>query len=301
MDSLQAYAAFARAIEIGSFSAVGRELKVAQSTISKQIAALEANLGIQLFARTTRRLQPTPEALRLYEHVRQLLDAVEMVKSSAGQRAAEASGILRVTMPRSFGRRRILPLLPRFSARYPLVTVEALLSDQIVDLVEEGVELGIRIGNLPPSTLIGRSLGIVEHLVVASPGYLARRGTPETPTELARHNCLVYGTATRWNRWDFESEHGRHSVTVAGSLRISDQDALHEAALADQGVACLPDWLASNDVAEGRLVALLPEFYPIPQPINLIYPQTRYLTPRARAFIDFLTEERAPGRGALAP
>lgn len=298
MDSLQAYAAFARAIEIGSFSAVGRELKVAQSTISKQIAALEANLGIQLFARTTRKLQPTAEALRLYDHVRQLLDAVEQVKSSAGQRAAEASGVLRVTMPRSFGRRRILPLLPRFMARYPLVTVEVLLSDQIVDLVEEGVELGIRIGNLPPSTLIGRSLGIVEQMVVASPAYLAHRGTPETPTELARHNCLVYGPSARWTRWDFESEHGRHSVTVTGSVRISDLDALHEATLAGQGIAALPDWLAGEDVAGGRLVGLLPDFYPIPQPINLIYPQTRYLTSRARAFIDFLAEERALARSA---
>ncbi|MGQ0701325.1 MAG: LysR family transcriptional regulator [Panacagrimonas sp.] len=290
MDALQAYTAFVRTFEAGSFSAVARELGTSQSGVSKQIAALELSLGVQLFARTTRRLQPTAEALKLYEHVRQLLDAVESLKSATG-RAATASGTLKVTMPSSYARRRICPKLPQFLEKFPQVNLDVRLTDQVVDLVEEGLELGVRIGDLSPSTLIARPIGIIDQLVVATPKYLAKRGVPESPQDLAAHSCVLYSGAARWTRWEFESETGRHAVEVSGPVRVNDPDAMFEFVLAHQGIALIPDWVVGDEVESGKVRWLLQDYYPIPMPVNIVYPQTRFLSHRARSFIDFFVAE----------
>lgn len=296
MDALQPYTAFVRTFEAGSFSAVAREMGTSQSGVSKQIAALESSLGVQLFARTTRRLQPTAEALKLYEHVRQLLDAVEALKSATG-RSAIASGTLRLTIPSSYGRRRICPQLPRFLERFPQVQLDILLTDQVVDLVEEGMELAIRIGNLSPSTLMARPIGVVDLMLVATPEYLARNGTPEFPGDLAGHPCILYAGGARWSRWEFESETGRHAVEVTGPVRVNDPEAMFQLALAHQGIAMLPDWVIDDEIRTGRLQWLLQEFYPTPQPVSIVYPQTRYLSQRARSFIDFFVSERTAPPG----
>jgi DNA-binding transcriptional LysR family regulator len=290
VNALQPYAAFARAIEAGSFSAVARDLGTSQSSVSKQIAALEASLGVQLFARTTRRLQPTAEAMELYEHVRQLLDAVESLKTVSGHEAV-AAGTLRVTAPSSYGRRRICPLLPKFLELHPQVRVELVLTDQVADLVEDGFELGIRMGPLPSTTLRARPLGIVEMLLVATPEYLAKHGTPETPGDLAEHPCIVYSAGARWTRWEFESETGRHAAQVTGPIRVNDHEAMHMMICAHQGIGLIPDWVVGDDLSSGRLRWLMQDFYPIPQPVNIVYPQTRFLSRRARSFIDFMVTE----------
>jgi DNA-binding transcriptional LysR family regulator len=296
MDALQPYAAFARTFEAGSFSAVAREMGTSQSAISKQIAALEVSLGVQLFARTTRRLQPTGEALRLYEHVRQLLDAVEMLKSGSGAQI-EPSGLLRFTLPSAFGRLRICPLLPEFMARYPHVRLEAVLNDQVVDLVEEGHELGIRIGHLSASTLVARPIGTTETRLVATSQYLAAHGSPESPAELAAHACLVYGASVRWRRWEFESENGRQVVEVEGPACVNDPQVMYEWVCAHRGIALVPEWVVGDGIASGRVEWLLPDFYPLSQPVHVVTPQSRFLSRRARCFIDFLT---AKMRGAQA-
>ncbi len=293
MDGLQAYTAFVRAFEAGSFSAVARETGTSQSAVSKQIAALEKSLGLQLFARTTRRLRPTDEALELYRHVRQLLDGVDALRA-AGQGPATASGTLRATLPAAFARCCVLPLLPRFLGLHPQVTLDLTLTDQTVDLVEEGMEVAVRIGPLPPTTLLARSLGSVRTLPVATPAYLARHGRPEQPTELARHACIVYRNAPHWRRWEFESEHGRQSVEVRGPLRVDDPEAMYAAVVADLGIALVPDWVVGDDVANGRVEQLLPEHYPIALPLNVVFPRTRFLSQRARSFIDFLDRELRP-------
>lgn len=290
MDALQSYTAFVRTFEAGSFSAVAREMGISQSGVSKQIAALEQSLGVQLFARTTRRLQPTSEALKLYEHVRQLLDAVESLKAASG-RASKASGTLRITMPSSYARRRICPKLPRFLEQFPQVHLDILLTDQVVDLVEEGLELGVRIGNLSPSTLMARPIGIIDQVVVATPKYLARRGVPESPQDLSAHPCVLYSGSTRWTRWEFESETGRHAVEVSGPVRVNDPDAMFELVLAHQGVAMVPDWVVDDEIKSGKVRLLLQDYYPIPMPVNIVYPQTRFLSQRARSFIDFFVAE----------
>ena len=295
MDALQSYSAFVRSFEAGSFSAVAREMGTSQSAVSKQIAALEQSLGVQLFARTTRRLQPTVEALQLYEHVRQLLDAVESLGTASG-REAKASGTLRITIPSSYGRRRICTKLPRFMEKFPQVRLEILVTDQIVDLVEEGLELAVRIGNLAPSTLMARPIGIVDQLLVATPEYLKRRGVPDSPVDLASHPCVLYGGGARWTRWEFESETGRTVVEVTGPVRVNDPEAMFELVLAHQGIAMIPDWVITDEIKSGKVTWLLQDFYPIPQPVNIVYPQTRFLSQRARSFIDFFVAEHREKR-----
>lgn len=291
MDSVQAYTAFVRSFEAGSFSAVAREMGISQSAVSKQIASLETTFGVQLFARTTRKLAPTTEALQIYEHVRQLLDAVESLRSAAGKRAI-ASGTLRITLPAAYGRLRICPKLPAFLEQFPLVKVEMLLTDQVIDLVEEGLELGIRIGTLPPSTLMARPIGIVDQVLVASPGYLSAHRAPESPSDLETHTCVLYAKGARWSRWEFESDSGRHAVEVDGAIRCNDHQAMIELVCADQGIALVPDWAAAEPIKSGRVMSLLPDFYPIPLPVHVVYPQTRFLSHRARSFIDYIVAEQ---------
>lgn len=288
MTSLVAYTAFARAYELGSFTAVSRELGITQSTVSKHIAALEAALGVQLFARTTRKLSPTPEAARLYESVQLLLDAADAIPGSLGAARAEPAGLLRISMPDSFGRARLMPHVVAFMAAYPKVRLDIRLSDQAVGLVEEGVELAIRIGELGSSTLVARPLGIVEQLVVATPGYLARHGEPRDPGELVRHHCIVYSGIPRGHRWVFESEQGRQVVEVQSNLGLDSVDAIYTAVLGDVGIARLPSWVVAQGLAAGDVKALLPDHYPLPMPINFVYPHTRMLSARARAFIEFV-------------
>ena len=291
MDALQSYTAFVRSFEAGSFSAVARELGTSQSAISKQIATLESALGVQLFARTTRKLQPTNEALQLYEHVRQLLDAVESLRSASGRRAT-AIGTLRITMPSAYGRLKICPKLPAFLEAHPLVRLEILLTDQVVDLVEEGLELAVRIGALAPSTLMARPIGIVDQVLVATPEYLAGARAPESPSDPADHACILYGKGTRWTRWEFESETGRHVVEVDGAIRVNDHQAMFELACAHQGIALVPDWVVGDAVRNGRVTPLLQDFYPIPLPVSIVYPQTRFLSQRARSFIDYFVADQ---------
>jgi DNA-binding transcriptional LysR family regulator len=289
VDATRAYSTFVRAFEAGSFSAVARESGMTQSAVSKIIAGLEASLGVQLFTRTTRKLHPTSEAEQLYEAARQMLDTLEgLGAASRKSQAPDPSGLLRITIPGSFGRRRVLPVLARYSERHPKVRLDVLMTDEVLDLVADGLELAIRIGTLPSNTLIARSLGIVEHTLLASPDYLARRGRPDSPAELADHACIVYDNQTRWN---FESEHGRQSVEVGRGLHINDADSIVELARAGLGIAQVPDWIITGDFAAQGLVPLLPDYYPIPKPISIVYPQTRFLSSRARSFIDLVVSE----------
>lgn len=286
MDGLQNYRSFVRVIEVGSFSAVAKEQGVSQSTVSKHIASLEAAIGTQLFARTTRKLRPTDEALSLYPHVRQFVDALESVMpSKLHEQHQIASGLLRISMPGSFGRNCVLPLLPLFLEEHPQVSLDVHFDEQLVDLVEEGFELRIHVGQLPATTLVARPLGMEQYKLVATPDYLARHGRPEVPHELSAHQCIAYsGSGAR--RWEFDSEHGRQVVDVPGAVSMNDSDAIYDFVLAGLGIALLPQWLVNQDINAGRVEWLLSDYYPSPKPINFIYPQTRFLSSRARSFID---------------
>jgi DNA-binding transcriptional LysR family regulator len=291
MDRIAAFAAFARACETGNFSAVARELGVSQPTISKHIAAAEAHLGVQLFSRTTRRLRPTADARRLYPAVRQLLDALELVEAGSRKSVDAPSGVLRVAVPESFGRAEIVPRLGRYLGRYPAVRIELRMTDTTIDLVEKGAELGVRIGVLAPSSLVARRIGTVRHRVVAGRGYLAEQRAPLAPDELAGHDCIVYTGFARPTQWAFDSEFGRHVIEVAPRLALDSADAMAEAVRADLGIALVPTWLLDDEIRDGRVVVLLEDFYPPTLPIQIVYPETRWLSLRARSFIDFLIGE----------
>ena len=278
MDELTAYTAFARAYELGSFSAVARELGLTQSTVSKHIAALEAGLGVQLFARTTRKLNPTHEAALLYEGVQHLLDAADAIQSSLRGPRTEPTGLLRITLPDSYGRSEVMPKVAKFLARYPKVRIDVCLTDQPINLIEEGMELGIRIGDLNSSTQVARPLGTVEHLIVATPRYLEKRSEPHVPGDLSQHNCIVYTGTIKGHRWVFESESGRQVVEVPSSLGVNSADAMYDAVMHDVGIAKIPSWIVGDDVAQKRVRVLLPDYYPMSMPINIVYPQTRALS-----------------------
>lgn len=291
MDRIAAFRAFARACETGNFSAVARELGVSQPTISKHIAAAEAQLGVQLFSRTTRRLQPTADAVRLYPAVRQLLDTLELVEAGGRKPTDTPSGLLRVAVPESFGRAEIVPRLGRYLERHPKVRIELRMTDATVDLVEKGAELGIRIGALAQNTLVARRVGTVRHRVLASRDYLAGRSAPLVPEEIAGHDCIVYTGFARPAQWAFDSEFGRHVVDVVPRLAVDSADALAEAVRAGLGIAMVPAWLLGPEIENGSVEALLGDYYPPTLPIHIVYPETRWLSLRARSFIDFLIEE----------
>lgn len=291
MDRIAAFRAFARACETGNFSAVARELGVSQPTISKHIAAAEAQLGVQLFSRTTRRLQPTADAVRLYPAVRQLLDTLELVEAGGRKPTDTPSGLLRVAVPESFGRAEIVPRLGRYLERHPKVRIELRMTDATVDLVEKGAELGIRIGALAQNTLVARRVGTVRHRVLASRDYLAGRSAPLVPEEIAGHDCIVYTGFARPAQWAFDSEFGRHVVDVVPRLAVDSADALAEAVRAGLGIAMVPVWLLGPEIENGSVEALLGDYYPPTLPIHIVYPETRWLSLRARSFIDFMIEE----------
>ncbi|WP_439586305.1 LysR family transcriptional regulator [Hydrogenophaga sp.] len=294
MQGLSVYTAFARAYELRSFSAVAREMGLTQSTVSKHIAALESELKVQLFARTTRKLNPTQDAARLYEGVLQLLDAADAVQAAVGGQRAEPSGLLRISLPDSYGRAMVLPRLAVFMKQHPKVRLDVRLSDQAVNLVEDGVEVAVRIGDLASSTLVARSMGVIEHLIVATPEYLAAHGEPRHPTDLLHHNCIVYTGFAKANRWVFDSEQGRQTIEVPSTLGMNSADAMYDAARAHLGIARVPSWVVGDDLRQGRVKSLLPDDWPTSLPIHIVYPQTRVLSSRARAFIDFLLEIAAP-------
>ncbi|CAE6806006.1 LysR family transcriptional regulator [Paraburkholderia domus] len=294
MDRLDGFTAFARVFETGNFSAVARELGVTQPTVSRMIAGLEAHLGIQLFARSTRRLSPTSDALRIYPRVRELLDAHEAIEAGVSGRATEPSGLLRVTAPSSYANAELVPRLGKYLRHHPRVKLDLRLTDNVVDIIGEGSELAIRIGELTSSSLVARKLGMVERHIVSSIDYLSGRIEPESPEELAKHDCIVYAGLAEGNHWIFESDLGRRVVDVQGPLVVDNADAMANAVRAGIGVALLPTWLLREEIASGTIKVLLPDFQCTSLPVNAVYPNTRWLSYRARSFLSFLSESLGP-------
>jgi DNA-binding transcriptional LysR family regulator len=285
--------AFLRVYDARSFSVVARDLGVSQPTISKRIAEVEAHFGVQLFTRSTRSIHPTADATRLYDHARRIAVEVELAEASVGRRAEQPGGLLRLTAPSFFGRVHIIPRLARYYALNSRVRIDIRLTDQIVDLVAAGIDLGIRIGEVTSPSLVARRIGSARQVLIASPDYLARRGEPRIPEDLTRHDCIIYSGFGGPDRLVFESEFGRRVVRVAGVLHLDSADGMRAAALAGIGVTVIPAWDIDQAVAEGRLKVLLPDYPAASMPISIIYPETKWLAPRARSFIDFLAAEFA--------
>ncbi|MFJ3487523.1 LysR family transcriptional regulator [Pseudomonas sp. NPDC090202] len=294
MDTLEAMTMFVRVVERGSFSAVARELGTTQPTVSKQIGALEQRLGGRLIARSTRQLSLTDEGQRYYRQCREILAAVDSAEHSFQTGREAVAGPLRVASSVSFGRLQIAPRLQAFLQRHPEVTVDLLLSDQNVELVSEGIDVAIRIGELKDSSLIARHLGVTRRLMVAAPAYLQKRGTPQTPDDLIRHNCLLFNLLEDFDSWTFND--GQSSVQVRGNVRSNNSEAIRQMVLSGLGISLSPSWLYCRDIEAGRVVQILPDYVPASLPINALLPANRRQSARVRAFVDFLAEAFASGK-----
>ena len=288
MDTLEAMAMFVRVVERGSFSAVARELGTTQPTVSKQINALEKRLGGRLIARSTRQLSLTDEGTRYYKQCRDILAAVDNAEHSFQTGREAVAGPLRIASSVSFGRLQIAPRLQGFLERYPEVTVDLLLSDQNVDLVSEGMDVAIRIGELKDSSLIARQIGLTRRLLVAAPGYLERHGTPQAAEELSLHNCILFNLLADFDTWVFDA--GQYHVQVKGNVRSNNSEAIRQMVLSGLGISLSPTWLYRRDLALGRVVQMLPDLLPPALPIHALLPANRRQSARVRAFVDYLAE-----------
>ena len=291
-DLLTWFRTFVRSVEAGSFTAVARELNASQPTISRQIALLEEHLGCLLFQRTTRKLTLTEDGRAFYEQGRRALEAVSEAETSVGRRKGRATGTLRLGVAEVMGRLHILPRLPRFLERHPDLAVDLVLSDGFTDLVEEGIDLAVRVGELTDPALVARRIGLARRVVVATPGYLARRGVPETPEALRGHDCVIYSRLATGPVWHLDGPEGPVAMPVAGRVRVSTTEAVRAAELGGLGNGMVPIWhFVDREIEDGRLVRLLRDWEPKPQPIHAVYPTRRFLPPKVRAMVDFLAAE----------
>lgn len=283
---------FLRVLEQGSISAAARGLDLSAAVGSQRIKRLERELGVSLLYRTTRKLTPTPEGRALAERSRVLIEDLREVTSNLKQGAAEVTGPLNVTMPQTFGSRFISPLLPDFLARHPHLTLKVDLSDEMLDLAGSGYDLALRIGALEDSSLVARKLARNRRILCAAPSYLAARGTPRAPAELAQHDCLLLDSGSGPpNVWHFTSIDGEDvTVRVNSRIRSNHGGILRDAAVSGLGIALHSLWHISDDLAAGRLVTVLPKFELPETGIYAVMPQRHLVPARIRAFIDFLVE-----------
>jgi len=285
---------FAKVVEQGSFARAAERLSISSSACSRQVAELEAHLDTRLLNRTTRRLSLTESGQGFYERCVQLLADLEEAEQAAAQTAARPRGTLRITTSINFGVRHVSPAIGAFLAKYPEVRFDVSLSDRIVDLVEEGYDLAIRIGSAGGETVVARKLGEARMVACASPAYLKAHGVPKTPEELARHACLTYEYMPVRNVWPFRGKDGReHAVRVSGPLHSNNGDLLAAAAVAGVGIAYEPEFILGPDLKAGRLVPILSAYSSPLGPIYAAYPSRRYLSAKVRAFVDFLAERFA--------
>ncbi len=295
MDKLAAMDAFRMVVEENGFTAAAARRHLSKSAISKLVKDLEADLGVALLNRTTRRLALTEAGERYLERCRKILSEVEEADGEATALTVKPRGTLRVNAALSFSMQHVAPLIPEFLNRYPDLRLDLVLSDRFVDLVEEGVDVAIRIGRLSDSSLVARKLAESRRMVCGSPTYFARRGVPRHPRDLINHDCLRYTLLESGADWSFHEDGRAISVAVKGRLEVNNGDALRAAAIGGLGLCYLPAFMVCEDLAAGRLETVLDDFEPAPLGIHAIYPTSRHLSAKVRAFVDFLVEQFATG------
>jgi len=279
---------FIRVVETGSFTAAGESLRIQKSTISRRIAQLEDAMGVRLLQRSTRKLQLTDEGRDMFERCRPLVDELEQARDQVSALHTEPRGLLRLTMPPELGAFIMNGVVASFMKRFPLVEVDIELSTRLVSLIEEGIDLAVRVGNLNDSTLISRRLAGVELGLYASPAYLAQAGQPATPADLAAHCCL--GMRGNNFSWQFSNWQSGAPITIEGRLRSNSLTFLREMVLQDLGIARLPCQFCTELVEQGALVPVLVDYRIPPVDIHVLYPSRRHLNPRVRLFIDHMAE-----------
>jgi DNA-binding transcriptional LysR family regulator len=289
MDQLAALRSFRRVVELGSFTAAADALGVSHTIVSRQVKHLETLLGAQLLNRTTRRFALTAAGQDYYEASRHILDALDDADRAVGQHQARPSGTLRINAPMAFGTQELAHWLPQFVAAYPELKIDLVCNDRIVDLIEDGFDVALRLTrDLPDSSLIAKRLATSRVMLVATPGYLKRHGTPSTPRDLLSHNCLTYTQISKPFDWIMTGPDGvTETVTVQGNLQANTGIALRTFALADTGIATTASFIVHEDLRRGDLVQVLPEYTIRPRELFVLYPQNRHLSPKVRVFVDF--------------
>jgi DNA-binding transcriptional LysR family regulator len=293
-DSLYEMSVFSKVVAAGSLSAAARDMGVSTAVVSRRLAALEARLGVRLVNRTTRRLALTDEGASYHEACARILGEIEDADAAAAAQRVEPQGILKVALPASFGHKHIAPLVPPFAERYPKIQLLLSLSDRTVNVIEEGYDLAIRIGELEDSSLAARKLAPNRRVVCASPEYLRTHVAPRTPDDLPQHNCLT--TTDLHMNWEYKGMDGkRGTVRVTGRYACDNWEVLREWALAGLGVALKSTWDVRRQLEDGSLVRLLPGYdFGTDVAIYAIYPHRRHLPAKTRVFIDYLAESFGP-------
>ncbi|RON09344.1 LysR family transcriptional regulator [Pseudomonas brassicacearum] len=293
MDLLLAMSVYVKVVEAGSMTAAALECEMSTTMVGNHLRALEQRLGVSLLHRTTRRQRLTEFGSTYYQRCLEVLGLVADSERLAEQTQGEPSGTLRITAPLTFGTERLAPALSEFVLRCPQVKLDVVLTNQRLDLLDNGFDAAIRLGNSEPSNLIARPLEDYTLTMCASPAYLARRGTPQKPEELADHDCLAfaYPAGDEWRsvekQWRLSGPDGEIVVAVSGPMLINSSSGLHQAARTGMGVVMLPDALVDQDLREGKLVALMQDYQLPRRPMNLIYAQDRYRLPKLRSFVEF--------------
>jgi DNA-binding transcriptional LysR family regulator len=292
MDRISDLTLFLRVLDLGSISAAARSLGLSLAVASQRLKRLERGLGVRLLHRTTRKLHATPEGTALAERGRRLIEDLEGLAGDLRQSGIVATGTLRVTVPASFGRQYISPILPEFLRRHPRVRLNVDFTDQMIDLISSGVDLAIRIGKLDNSGLVARRLAADQRILCASPDYLRRHGAPTAPDDLAKHDCLILvGHRGPQDVWTLLNRKRREvRIRVHGALETNLGESLRDAALAGLGIALHSTWLVCDDLRSGRLKVVLPNYPVIESGIYAVMPQRHLVPTRVRAFIDFLAE-----------
>lgn len=304
-DTLQEMAVFAKVVAAGSLSAAARELGSSPALISRRLAALESRLGVRLVNRTTRTLNLTVEGARYYEACTRVLADIQEADAEVAAGRVEPRGALKVALPASFGHQHVAPLVPKFAERYPKVELALSLSDRSVNVMDEGFDVAVCIADLRDSSLAARRLAPNRRVVCASPSYLAAHGTPRTPEDLAKHNCLVVSDFSA--NWEYKTRDGRStSVRVQGRYACDNWEVLRQWALAGLGIALKSTWDVYRQLEDGSLVTILPDYtFHSDVAIYAVYPHRRFLPAKTRVFIEFLAESFGPDpywdRGAPRP
>jgi DNA-binding transcriptional LysR family regulator len=295
IDHASEMAAFVRVVDAQGFSAAAPALGLTPSAVSKLVTRLETRLGVRLLQRTTRALHLTEEGETFYATARRIVGEIEALESQIADRRDTPQGLLRVTTSLAFATHQLAPVLSEFLERYPAVQLELLPTDRVIDMVEEGVDIAIRIGRLADSSFMARKIGEDKRLICAAPSYLARHGTPLKPQDLARHICIVSRERSYLNRWEFRLEGEVKEIDVTGRVGVNEGEAQMQFALQGIGIVRLTRLTVAQAIREGRLVSLLEDFSADqPVPIHAVYPHRQHLAPKVPAFVNFLLEKFTP-------
>jgi DNA-binding transcriptional LysR family regulator len=288
-------AVFVRVVEAKGFSAAAADLDLTPSAVSKLITRLETRLGIRLLQRTTRALHLTADGEAFYEEAKRIVGEIAALEGQISDRSGTPQGLLRVTTSLAFSTYQLAPFIGEFLARHPAVQLELLPTDRVIDIVEEGIDVAIRIGVLADSSFTARKIGEDIRLICAAPDYLARHPAPRRPEDLTHHNCIGSRDQRHLNRWPFRIDGQVHEIDVAGRVAVSEGEAQLQLGLQGIGIVRLTRLTVAHAIRAGRLVSLLEDFSAdLPVPIHAVYPHRRHLAPKVSAFVNFLIEKFTP-------